>query len=71
MELIHDLLDKDVLDRNGRTMGRVDGIVIEVRESAPPRVVCIEIGAAALERACGVEEGRPLRAMVSRIPGSS
>ena len=76
MELIHDLLAMPVLDRNGRDMGRVDGVVIEVRGDAPPRVACIEIGPAvlafrvrpilgrwmaALEVALGVAEGRPLR----------
>lgn len=76
MDVMHDLLDKDVIDRNGRAMGRVDGIVIELRDGAPPRVAAIEIGpavlahrvlpmlgrwVAALELAFGVAEGRPLR----------
>ncbi len=84
MELIHDLLDKEVLDRNGREMGRVDGVVIEVREGAPPRVACIEIGPAVLafrirptlgrwmaglEVALGIAEGRPLRIPFSDILG--
>ena len=82
MELVHDLLDKEVLDRNGREMGRVDGIVVEVRDGAPPRIAGIEIGPAVLafrvlpvlgrwmaglEVALGIAEGRPLRIPFSDI----
>jgi sporulation protein YlmC with PRC-barrel domain len=37
MDLVRDLLDKKVVDRNGREMGRVDGIVISIRAGAAPR----------------------------------
>jgi sporulation protein YlmC with PRC-barrel domain len=76
MDLVRDVLDKRVVDRHGREMGRVDGIVLEVRDGAPPRVAALEIGPAvlarrlhpffgrcveALEYVFGVHEGRPLR----------
>ena len=76
MDLIRDVLDKLVKDRNGRLMGRVDGIVLEPREGLPPRVSALEIGPkvlgdrlhptlgrwiAALEHALGIEAGRPIR----------
>ena len=76
MDLIRDVLDKEVKDRNGRLMGRVDGIVLEPREGMPPRVSALEIGPevlgyrlhpalgrwiAALEQAFGIDEGRPIR----------
>lgn len=76
MDLIRGVLDKEVVDRNGREMGRVDRLVLFVREGAPPRVAAIELGpavlayrlrplfgrwAAALEHAFGVDEGRPVR----------
>lgn len=75
MDLVRDLLDAEVVDRNGREMGRVDRIVLRVREGSPPRVVAIELGpavlahrvrplfgrwVAALEHAFGVDEGRPV-----------
>ena len=44
MDLVHDLLDKKVVDRNGREMGRVDSIVLDIRAGAPPRVAALEIG---------------------------
>ena len=76
MDLVHDLLDKLVVDRHGREIGRVDSIVLEMRENAPPRVAGIEIGPAVLgqrirprlgrwirglEYAVGIAAGRPLR----------
>lgn len=82
MDLVHDLLDKKVVDRNGREMGRVDGIVIEVRDDATPRVAAIELGpavlaqrihpilgrwVAALEHGLGIDEGRPVRIPFSAI----
>jgi sporulation protein YlmC with PRC-barrel domain len=76
MDVVRDLLDKLVVDRHGREIGRVDSIVLEVREKAPPRVAAIEIGPAVLahrirpligrwmrglEHALGIADGRPVR----------
>jgi hypothetical protein len=84
MHLVRDLLDKAVVDRHGRDMGRVDRVVIERASGAPPRVVAIEIGPSALAgrlaRSFGrwvtgllhglaVDEGQPLRVHVSQILG--
>ena len=74
MDVVRDLLDKKVVDRNGREMGRVDAVMIDAPEGAQPRVAALEIGASvlayrvhpvlgrcvrALLQACGAE-GRPL-----------
>jgi len=82
MDLVRDVLDKEVKDRNGREMGRVDSIVLEIRPGAPPRVSAIELGPAvlayrvrpifgrwmaALEHALRVDEGRPLRIPIGEI----
>jgi len=76
MDLVRDLLDKKVVDRHGREMGRVDRLVLELRDDAPPRVTAIELGPAVLadrvrpifgrwmrglEVALGIDQGRPLR----------
>ena len=58
MDLVRDLLDKKVVDRNGREMGRVDRIVLDVREGAPPRVAAFEIGPSALAARLGARLGR-------------
>lgn len=43
IRLVYDVLDKQVKDRNGENAGRVDGIVIELREGRPPIVRCVEV----------------------------
>ncbi|HEV7745211.1 MAG TPA: hypothetical protein VGO56_09470 [Pyrinomonadaceae bacterium] len=45
MELIRDCLDKQVVDRKGHKMGRVDGIIIELSGGRRPIVSAIELGA--------------------------
>jgi sporulation protein YlmC with PRC-barrel domain len=82
VDLIRDLLDKKVVDRNGREMGRVDSLVLELREDRAPRLVAIELGpsvlgsrlhpfvgrcAAALEHIFKVDQGRPVRIPISIV----
>ena len=76
MHVVRDVLDKPVVDRNGREMGRADGIVLAVRDGQPPRLDAILIGpialgcrlhplvgrlVSALERRLGLGAGRPVR----------
>ncbi len=84
MDLVRDLLDKKVVDRNGRDMGRVDSLVLEIRDGAPARVSAVEIGpavlahriapllgriVAGLEHAFGMDENRPLRIPLASVLG--
>jgi len=84
LHIVRDLLDKAVVDRHGRNMGRVDRVVIERRTGVPPRVVAIEIGPSALAgrlsatlgrwmmgllHGLAVDEGQPLRVDVNHILG--
>ena len=48
--ILKDVLDNQLVDRRGRNMGKVDGIVIELREGKPPRLAYIEVGASVLAR---------------------
>jgi hypothetical protein len=81
MDLVRDLSDKLVLDRNGREIGRVDRVLLDMR-AAPPRVTAFEVGpavlasrlsplfgrwVAGLERALGIDGGRPLRISVAEV----
>jgi sporulation protein YlmC with PRC-barrel domain len=50
MELIRDCLDKQLIDRNGRKMGKVDGLVMEIKKGERPRIAYIEVGAVAQTR---------------------
>src|ERR671928_182403 len=63
MDLIRDCLDKQVEDRNGRRMGRVDGIVIELNAMDQPQVTFIELGTSTLADRLGKTIGH----LVSRI----
>jgi sporulation protein YlmC with PRC-barrel domain len=76
MDIVRDVLDKSVVDRNGREMGRVDGILLDLEAGKPPRLEAILIGPAALgsrlhsrlgqlvsavERRLNVDRDRPAR----------
>ena len=50
LDLLRDVLDKQVVDRDETKMGRVDGIVLELRDGEPPRVAALEMGFATLAR---------------------
>jgi sporulation protein YlmC with PRC-barrel domain len=82
MDLVCELLDKQVVDRHGRELGRVDSIIFEFRDDGLPLVSAIEIGlvtvaqrlhpflgrcARALEVVAGVEADRPVRVPFSKI----
>ena len=43
MNLVADVLDELLLDSKRRQSGRVDGIVLELREGKPPRVAYVEV----------------------------
>jgi hypothetical protein len=82
LDLVRDCLDKPVVDRNGREMGRADSVLLELRPGEAPRVAAIEIGPAVLagrlhpglgriastvEDVLGVADGRPVRVEVRDV----
>jgi hypothetical protein len=81
VDLVRDISDKLVLDRNGREIGRVDRVLLELGPDGP-RVLALEIGpsvfaarlsstlgrwVAGAERALGFDQGRPLRIAVHDV----
>ena len=62
MDVVRDVLDKPVVDRNGREMGRADGIVLAIRDGQPPRLEAILIGPVVL--------GRRLHPSIGRLVGA-
>jgi hypothetical protein len=78
LNIVHDVLDAQLVDRRKRKIGRVDDLVLELNESGPPRVSRILVGGPVraarvgpwmvqLER--GLRSlGRVRRAGVSAIP---
>lgn len=82
MDVIRDVLDNQLVDRHQRKMGRVDGIVVELRQDQPPRLAYIEVGfpvlarrshprlerwAAAIQSKWGAKHHQPLRIPWSKV----
>jgi sporulation protein YlmC with PRC-barrel domain len=82
MHLVADILDEQLLDVTGKRAGRIDGIILEVREGKPPRVAFVEVSPitllarfsrrlaqryAVLDRRLGKGRGVPFRIPWSRI----
>ena len=66
MNLVRDCLDKQLRDREGRKMGRVDGLVMELDGEAQPRVTFIEVGAVAQAARLHPRLGRWVAALARR-----
>jgi hypothetical protein len=81
VDLGRDISDKLVVDRDGREIGRVDRVLLQLAPDGP-RVVAIEMGpsvfasrlsstlgrwVAGIERALGFDQGRPLRVAVRDV----
>ena len=43
LSIVAEVLDKQLVDSKGRQAGRVDGIVLELRQDKPPRVAYVEV----------------------------
>lgn len=67
LDLVRDVLDKQMYDRRRRNMGKVDGIVLELREGMPPRVVGVEAGVTTLARRLGRRMERWTARLVRRL----
>jgi sporulation protein YlmC with PRC-barrel domain len=50
LDLARDVLDKQVVDCEETKMGRVDGLVLELRDGQPPRVDSLDVGFVVLAR---------------------
>ena len=75
MNIVRDILDKQVVDRDGRPMGRCDSVTITFNSDGPPRLTAVVIGTvplgnrlaprigrwmAAFERWIGTSHARPV-----------
>jgi sporulation protein YlmC with PRC-barrel domain len=50
INLVRDVLDKQLVDKRREKMGKVDGIVLEMRAGRPPRLAYVEVGPTTLAR---------------------
>jgi len=76
LDLVRDVLDKQLLDAHGRRFGKVDGVVLEIGGDGPPRAIALEVGAATRLARLPRWLTRPVarwsaRATTTRIPRSA
>jgi sporulation protein YlmC with PRC-barrel domain len=82
MDLVRDVMDQKLLDREDCEMGRVDGLVMQIGERSQPRITHIQIGgttlwmrlhpafarlSAKLARTWGPKRADPVRIPWSRV----
>jgi len=67
MDVVRDVLDKRVVDRNGRDMGRVDGILLRQEANQPPQLAAILIGPSVLADRLHLGLGRVVRSLEHRF----
>jgi sporulation protein YlmC with PRC-barrel domain len=69
MDLLRDILDKQIVDRKQVRIGKVDGLVAELRKDRPPRIIAIELGSITLARRLGARPGRWMAWLAARLGG--
>jgi hypothetical protein len=67
LDLARDVLDKLLVDKNGREFGRVDGLLIHLRQGRPPRVGEIEVGTYTVLRRINRPAGEWLARRLERL----
>lgn len=67
VDMVRDLLDKQLVDSEGNKMGRADGIVLEVGGQGQPRIDHLELGFAVLARRLHPRAERWLLALRKRF----
>lgn len=67
MLLVRDVLDKQLVDKTGRKMGRVDGILVSMHKEQPPEVKAIELGSVVLARRVHPRVGSWIARLASRL----
>ena len=70
MNLIRDVLDQQIIDREGHKAGKVDGIALEIRADGPPRVAYLDIGTDVLARRFSTRLERFVQSIHRRVQGA-
>jgi len=69
IHLVRDVLDTQVLDRDKKALGKVDGITLQLRDGEAPRVAYLEVDAVCAWRRLGERFGRWAAAVAGRWRG--
>ena len=70
IDLGRQVLDQQLVDRNGLNMGKVDGIALELREGKPARVAAVLTGGHLLSRRLHPRIERWVRKLTRRLAPS-
>jgi hypothetical protein len=58
VELVRDVLDKQIEDKDNVKIGKVDGLIVALRKGRAPRVVALELGTATVAARISPRLGR-------------
>ncbi len=67
MDLIRSCLDKQLVDRNGNKMGRVDAVILQLEKGKQPTVAFIAVGAVSQAERLHRGLGRYAKAISKRL----
>jgi len=67
MDLARDVLDVRLVDREKQGLGRVDGVILELRDGKPPRMIAVEVSAVTLARRIHPRVGRLVRWLLRKL----
>lgn len=67
IELVRDVLDKQIHDEQDCKVGKVDGLVIALRKGRPPRVIALELGLVTVASRIDRAFGRFVRRMEQKL----
>jgi hypothetical protein len=67
VELVRDVLDKQIVGKDDVKIGKVDGLIVALRKGRPPRVVALELGTATLAYRIGMPLGRWVERIERRL----
>lgn len=71
IHLVRDVLDTQVLDRDRKPVGKVDGIALELHDARAPRVAYLEVDGVCAWRRLGERFGRWAEAAARRWRGEA
>lgn len=71
MNLMHDVLDQQIIDIQQQKAGKVDGIAMEIRDDGPPRIAYISAGMDVLARRFSSRLERLVQRIHRRTQGRS
>ncbi len=71
LDVARDVLDKPVIDRDGRPMGRADSVTLTLSQTGPPRLDAVVIGPVALAHRAAPRLGAWMTALERWIGGGN